>query len=494
MKAPPTLAFNTLTSYLRYSLSFLVSFLLIPFMLGKVGSEDFGLWSLLFSVVGFVGLLDCGFAVGVVKISAECRGSGNPEKRNRLLSAILLLYLVLAAATVLLTLLLMPLLPHWLGLGESKTPQALSLLWLLLLRSVVLQLPLSVFKGILFGEQQIVQVNLISAFQNLLYGLFTWLALSNGYSIIACGAASLVAMLIEHLLYVWAAYAYIPHFQLSYQGFQRKELSEIFSFNRHQFLSDVSAIVILQADLIIVKTLYSLHEVALYAIALRLATHGYYLVKQFVNLLAPIVGELKGAGNSHQLGQLTIKSTRLALTVAIPLWLSVLFLGDPLLRFWAGNEMGAAFPVLLALMSAVLIGVPPMVASVILAMSGGHKKTSRAALVGVCTNVGLSYLFAYPLGLVGIAIGTLVTKIVVEYPLVAKELMDREALSINRWVRGAALPLVLPTLLQALTLMTFAWIWDVDTLLSLLLQGGLASTLFFGAIYLRPTAPSELHA
>ena len=52
------IALNTLSSYVRFGLALGIWFLLTPFAIDRVGAADFGLWTLVYSVVGFFGLLD----------------------------------------------------------------------------------------------------------------------------------------------------------------------------------------------------------------------------------------------------------------------------------------------------------------------------------------------------------------------------------------------------------------------------------------------------
>ena len=66
---------NIATSYLRFGTGMLTVFLMMPFVIASIGMEQFGLWSLLFAVVGLFGLLDLGLATAAVKHVAEAAGS-----------------------------------------------------------------------------------------------------------------------------------------------------------------------------------------------------------------------------------------------------------------------------------------------------------------------------------------------------------------------------------------------------------------------------------
>jgi len=62
---------NIASNYLRVIVGIAVMFLLIPFIVSRLGMDLFGLWSLIFAVVGLFGLLDLGFATAAMKYVAE---------------------------------------------------------------------------------------------------------------------------------------------------------------------------------------------------------------------------------------------------------------------------------------------------------------------------------------------------------------------------------------------------------------------------------------
>ena len=81
---------NIATNYLRFAVSMVVVFLMTPYIIGQLGMETFGLWSLIFAVIGIFGLMDFGFATAAVKTVAEATGARDEADRNRALASLLL--------------------------------------------------------------------------------------------------------------------------------------------------------------------------------------------------------------------------------------------------------------------------------------------------------------------------------------------------------------------------------------------------------------------
>ena len=58
---------NTLSSYGRDIIDTITFLVLIPFIIKTLGTETFGLWSLIWSFLAFFELADMGFGASVVK-------------------------------------------------------------------------------------------------------------------------------------------------------------------------------------------------------------------------------------------------------------------------------------------------------------------------------------------------------------------------------------------------------------------------------------------
>lgn len=93
---------NITTSYLRFVVAIVVVFFLTPFIVSKIGIDQFGLWSLIFSVVALFGLMDLGFATAANKYMGEFAGSGDHTGRNQVLATLLAVYIGLGLACLLL--------------------------------------------------------------------------------------------------------------------------------------------------------------------------------------------------------------------------------------------------------------------------------------------------------------------------------------------------------------------------------------------------------
>lgn len=440
---------NAATNYLRFILSMVTMFLLTPYILRKVGAQDFGLWSLTFSVVGFFGLLDMGFGASAVKYVAEFRGKNDPEGRNRMVSTLLLSYLVLAVIATAGMALLSLGYQSLFHIPALEMGKAIGLLWIIGVRSVILALPLGLYQGILFGEQKIAHINMVQIATNLLYALLSWGCLARGGDILLLAWLNLAIMGLEHAWYFLLCRRYLPDLRISVKLANKALLREAVMFSSAQMVINLSALIRLRTDPIMVQMFLSLSAVALYAVALRVAESSLLLTKQAINVLAPLIAQLKGAGQTEQIRATFLKASRWTFAGATLVTMPICLFASEILKGWAGKEFGAAVPTLIILMLSMWLVIPQMVATNVLAMTGSHAWTARMGAVSAMVNIVVSLALVRPLGLAGVALGTLASTIIIDLGIVVTRTCTLYAIGAKEYLKSVVAPMLLPALAQS---------------------------------------------
>jgi O-antigen/teichoic acid export membrane protein len=178
-----TVMLNAASNYLRFFVMMAGMFLLTPFIIKHIGQEEFGLWMLVMCVVGYFELLDCGMATATVKFVGQFRGAGDTVQRDRLVSTLLLVYVLMAATIGLMGIGLAFFFSEIFQIAPAQQQKAIAIL-LMLAAKVALNLPLSLFLGVLFGQQRIFAVNLVRIAAYLTYAVLAAFALHAGGGLI----------------------------------------------------------------------------------------------------------------------------------------------------------------------------------------------------------------------------------------------------------------------------------------------------------------------
>jgi O-antigen/teichoic acid export membrane protein len=76
----------------------LVSFLMVPFVVHRLGDRMYGIWALVSTFISYYGLMDLGLSTAVARFLAGAAGTHDNARFNRMFNTALRLYFWIAAA------------------------------------------------------------------------------------------------------------------------------------------------------------------------------------------------------------------------------------------------------------------------------------------------------------------------------------------------------------------------------------------------------------
>lgn len=414
-------------SYGGYAVSILSTAVLIPCQIAALGDQGYGLWTLTFSFLSLLSLLEGGMATAWMRFVSS---RPTPDSIQSGLTTALRLYLLVAGAGLLVLALLTPFWANWAGV-EAQT--SLPLLWILGARQFYAIVPLTLFKVLLFGLRYTIPAQAWGSCTQILYTLLAWSWLRHEGGILGLALLNLGVALIEHFGYLLMARRWLPGISLRPFHY-RPELAQEFKV---QALAGVvvqlASLILLKTDPLLVNALLPLQAVALYGVALKVAENYLMFLKQFLPILTPQLGA--ASQDPPRLRYLILRascwSTVPAMALALPIWLG----GERFLELWVGSHYQSAHFSLSILLLSSMLSLPQMVISSALAMSGRIAVNAKAALIAAVINPLASFFWAYFYGLPGIALGTLTATLIVDLLIVFRVGCQIFEISLLRWFR-----------------------------------------------------------
>ncbi|MEW6211249.1 MAG: oligosaccharide flippase family protein, partial [Acidobacteriota bacterium] len=86
---------NVLMNWVAFAVTMIAGFLMSPFLVRHLGDAVYGVWVLLGSLAGYLGLLDFGLIPSMVKYVAEHRARSDQQAINRLMTVGVVIYSVM---------------------------------------------------------------------------------------------------------------------------------------------------------------------------------------------------------------------------------------------------------------------------------------------------------------------------------------------------------------------------------------------------------------
>ena len=492
---------NSISNYLSTLLSVVIFFFYTPYMVNQLGEREYGIWTLVMSVVGIFGLADFGFATSVVKYVAHCKGSGDVEARNKMLSTFAAVYIWISIGTTLIGLAYSLIMMHTLHIPEGRQHAALITYYILLARFVTFGLPLAMFRGVLFGEQRIMLINIYQSIAGVVYAAMGWFVLSPSSGLapedrmVALALVNLFCIFVDNIPFVILSYKHVDKLHINPRNWEPNLLREAASFGATQLVINIAALVYLRTDPIIVNlVLKDTMKVSYYAIALKISETIYLLTKQFVNVLSPYVAELKGKEDFWAIRNVFIKGSKYIWALSVMICIIIYILGTQLIVCWVHNSSFVwAGPVLMILVTAMAFSMLQEVASLVLAMTGFHKLAAKTAVLGIAVNIGFSFLLGYMVGLNGVAYGTLLTALLVNCGVIVRATRTRFNVKLSDYLSEVIWPAVPAAVLQLFVTIGMTRLIVPTTLMHVIVNSLPGMFVFVLTYFMTGIQPTERH-
>jgi O-antigen/teichoic acid export membrane protein len=383
-----------------------IGFLLTPFILHRVGAVDFGLWMLVESIVGYGALLDLGISAAVIKYVSENRARGDVAEASRLVTGALVLYLALGFAACCLAVAVAVLVPPHLGISSDRRSLASDLILLAGFR-LAISIPGATPIAVLRAVNRFDLTNLLAVVSALIGAAGAVAVLLTGggvLEVVAVGAITAAIMLVPA---VWLARRSFPELRLTRAGLDWQLQRRILAFSSSVSVVQVGSRLQGKTDAIVIGLTLPVRAVTPFNLAVRLATVVTVAADQFAQIMLPLASETHVKEGPAGLRPLFLTSTRIIVALTLPLAVALAGLSDKVLSAWVGPEYAHYWYLVVILVVSALINVSTWPMASVAQSLERYKPFALLGLANGVINLALSFALVYPLGLVGVALGTL---------------------------------------------------------------------------------------
>jgi O-antigen/teichoic acid export membrane protein len=336
-----------------------------------------------------------------------------------------------------------------LGPNLFNIPQALEneFFWCLTIFgcSIGVQLSLFLFSAAFMATQRYDIANMIGIATRLLGAAMVFGAIQFGFGLIGICLAT-VACDIAGFLARWKiAYWIIPQLAVSRSRASRKEFREMFSYGCWSFLIAIGQSVFTYLDAIVIGALMPIAALAPFALAAGLIRQLEKLLRPIDQVFFPAATELHARKEIEKLRVVYLRGSRLFLVVVSISAVLAGFFAEDFYRLWVGEKYinGTGFPSVALLFQILLIAMIgrlfPGLGAQVLQGSLLVRPLAILTIVEAIANALLSIVLIRYYGLVGVALGTLISVIVIRtfaIPILVGQHLDVPLLV---YVRQAAL-------------------------------------------------------
>ena len=257
-------------SYVAIGLNNIVGLLYTPYMLRMLGQNEYGLYSLVASVVAYLTVLDLGFANAIVRYTAKFRAENKIQEQYEMFGMFFILYCGIGLVAFLI------------GLGlyfnvdvlfdatmNAEDLYKIRVMMLLMVFNIAFTFPMSIWGAIITAYENFVFQKLVNIARIILNPLVMILLLSMGYKAITMVIVITLFNVATLCINAWYC-KYRLNIKVKFARFKLGFLKEVSVYSLWIFLDTIVSQFYSSAGQIILGMYQGASVVAIYALAIQL--------------------------------------------------------------------------------------------------------------------------------------------------------------------------------------------------------------------------------
>ena len=483
---------NTLWNFLIPLLPLLIGFILMPFIINKIGATVFGFWVLCLSLVGYSGILDMGLSQTIIKKVSELYAVQKFEELKKTCSQIFSLYFLLAIIVTLIFFLISKFtLTSWFQIPSYLENDAQIAFYVIGINAGVIFIS-KFWEGIVIGIQNFAFRTKIMYFGTFIQFFLTLFLLSYGYGIIALAFINLTIEIFKLLAYYFFVKKNLKVLKISISFHNLNELIPLLSLSIQFFILQACFLVIWQSDRIVIGIFLPLAFITVYEVALKINEAIRSIVASLQLIIFPLASELDSLGKKDHIKQIILIGSKYVFILFFLLAIPAIILSKEFISIWVGTPYLYAANILLVLLLGTMFNAFNYITGQVYQGMGRLKILLIVRTISAVLNIILSIILIQSLGIIGVALGTTLQFALTDIPLLMYLLKNLQ-ISIKIYFKESVLPTALYAAISGFLL--FISITEIEKITTnpyiLIIVGGIIYLIAYISLNLKYNFKSE---
>jgi O-antigen/teichoic acid export membrane protein len=458
------------------------TYVLTPFVIRTIGTEGYGTWTLITAITGYMSLLALGVPMACVRYLAEHVAGGDTRETNTTIGSCVGLYLMMGAVALAIGAGLIVAFTAVYDIPivlRGPARFALALMVVQVSAGFVGLLP----EAIMFAHHDFVVRNAVRIGTVLVRLALTLTLLSLRPSLLVLASIQLACLAFDFTVSLVLVRRRYPELRVRIADFEWRMVKRIFSFSVYVLLLGAGARLSFETDALVIGAVLGVAAIPFYAVANSLVVYLMDFTIAIAAVVSPMATKLNTEGRRAQVTDMFLKWSKVSLSLSLMAGTFLIVLGPRFIAWWIAPDFEVpAGGVLEILMLSSLVYLPVRgVALPVLMGLGKPRLPTIAFLIAGILNLVLSILFARPLGLAGVALGTAIPNLLFAAAVLVMACRELE-ISVSSYLRYVVPRPTLGAVPLFLLLMWFRVGIDVQTLAGLVLAG-VAMLAMFGVTW-----------
>lgn len=395
-------------NYVVIFLNTIVGLLYTPYMLRMMGQSEYGLYSLVASVIAYLTVLDLGFGNAIVRYTAKFRAEKKTEEQYEMFGMFFLLYLVIG------------IIAFGIGLGLyfnvdtlfGNTMTAVELdsariMMLLLVANLAFTFPMSIWGSIIQAYEDFVFQKSLNIFRIILNTAVMICLLHFGYKAVAMVVVQTIFNVLTLVVnFIYCRRKLNIHIYFRFKHFHWGFLKEVAIYSFWIFLNAIMDRVYWSTGQFVLGAMVGTAAVAVFAIAIQLEGMYMQFSTAISSVFLPKVTAMVATNRSRkEISDLFIRTGRIQYIVLAYILSGFIIFGRQFIELWAGAGYSDAYIISLLFFIPLTVPLIQNLGITILQARNEMKFRSVLYIIIALVSLGMQIVLTRFLGGIGCAMG-----------------------------------------------------------------------------------------
>lgn len=396
---------GALLDYFNIALTNIVGILLMPFIEHRLGIDEYGLWMLIGSFIGYIAVLDLGLGNAIVRFVAKFKAEKDKIGEENFLANTLIIYSIISTVILILGILC------YLNIGrifpklEDQQLGTAKIMFAILIFNLVIALPGKTFGAVCTAYEHFVFTKYVSIVRYVIRSIAV-------VAVLFLGGKAIAIVAIDTLMGISVVSANARYcfktlnIQIKLHKLDGSLLKEIFSYSIWIFIAVLASKFQWQSGQVILGITTTTAVVAVYGVGVILGTYYGAFSSAITNLFLPRAMQMTvRKASSMENTDLMIKVGRISLIMLFWVLCGFALYGKQFVVLWMKEEYLDSYYIALAIMIAFTIPLVENFADSIMKAQNKVKFKALLFLTFTLLGMALGYWLSLSYGMFGMLAG-----------------------------------------------------------------------------------------
>ena len=399
------LKIGSILSVLSIILSSLISIFYTPMYMRYLGTTDYGINSLVQSIMGYIGMLNLGLGSAMVRYTVRYRTEGKIEEEKYLNGMFLVIFSVIMLVSIFIGIYVYYMLPNM--FAEKFTVEELiktRKVFVITMVGTAVSFPVSVFSTNIGSRERFLYQKILGLLKMIITPVAGAILMVNGFGIVAVVSVTIILGLITNIFDI--IYAFKIGMRLKFKNFDFEILKDIFKYSFYIFLNIIIDRVYWGTDRIIIGKFIGPLAVGIYSIASVFNNIYMNLSTAISGVLFPRINKLVVEEKYDHLSDMFIRIGRIQYILLGLISSGFIIFGNEFIYLWLGKGYIEVYKIALWIMIPLTIPLIQNTGIAIMQARNQHQFRSVVYFFIAILNIVVSILLVKNYGAIGCAIAT----------------------------------------------------------------------------------------